>query len=109
MSHHMLTSGESGAAGFAQAIFEALSDGWAIQHARERVATSQAALARAIGVSRSYINKLETGARQANEEMVLRIWAALGRFESEMEENLRQPVLVRNEGDCAIVTREEKL
>jgi predicted transcriptional regulator len=100
----MTTASGAGAA-FAGAIMTALSNGHAIRHAREGLRITQTALAREVGVSPSFIARVESCERQMTEEMTQRVWDALAR----LDENYRRPITIRLEGDRPIVTGTEQL
>jgi predicted transcriptional regulator len=101
----MSTAQRGSGAAFADAMMTALGNGHAIRCAREGIRVTQSALAREAGVSQSFLAKVESGERQMNEDMTLRVWAALAR----LDENYQRPISIRLEGDHPIVTGTEQL
>jgi predicted transcriptional regulator len=103
--HKVMTTASGAGAAFGGAIMTALSNGHAIRHAREGLRVTQTALAREAGVSPSFIAKVESRERQMTADMTQRVWAAL----ATLDENYRQPVTIRLEGEHPIATGTEQL
>ena len=83
----------------------ALGNGHAIRCAREGIRVTQSALAREVGVSQSFLARVESGERTPTPDMTLTIWQSLSR----LDDNYRRPITVRLEGDRPIVTGTEQL
>ena len=87
-----------------------LKDGNVVRRTRKELRLSQTDLARQSGISRPMLALIEGGRRRMTDAVVQRIWVA---FWHANEERKNVPaamdMLVRLEGDLAIVTRQERL